>query len=466
MSMRILTSTPPAGATHIRLVEGPATKFVEKDGSTELRLGYGKEQALSRRKLILFWRKIVSVARQNKLKTVSLSWAELRALAHGEIDDGWMAATSALAFSMANYEFIKYKTPPENGFDSVDDIYITDAPAALASAFDAGLKIADEVNACRDLANTPGGDMTPTLLAEAAKAAAAGTSATVEVLSRADMEKLGMGAVLGIAKGSGEEPKFIVVEYWGAEKSVKPVVMVGKGVTFDTGGLNIKTGDNMYEMHMDMSGGAGVIHAAVLAAKMNLKANVVALIPAVENALGTNAVRPGDMLKSLSGKTIEVLNTDAEGRVIMADAITYAKKYNPEVVVDVATLTGAALIALGTQASAIMSNNKEFETLLSSLGEQSGDYVWPFPLWEEYEDMTKGHFGDVPNISTFGNSRYGGVIAGGMFLWQFAKELGVPWAHIDMAPRMTANSNEFLSPGAVGVPVALLFSLIAHYAKH
>jgi leucyl aminopeptidase len=216
---------------------------------------------------------------------------------------------------------------------------------------------------------------------------------------------------------------------------------------------------------MDMSGGASVIHAAVLAAKMKLKANVVALVPAVENAPGQNAVRPGDILKSYSGKTIEVLNTDAEGRVIMADAISYAKKYNPEIVIDVATLTGAALTALGLQASAIMSNDQALENLLREKGEESGDYVWPFPLWEEYEDMTKGHFGDVPNISTAGNSRYGGVIAGGMFLWQFAKELNVPWAHIDMAPRMTSVPGEQLAPGATGAPVRLLFSVLAHYAK-
>jgi len=307
--------------------------------------------------------------------------------------------------------------------------------------------------------------MTPSTLAEAAKRATEGTGAAVEVLGVPEMTKLGMGAVLGIGKGSSEEPKFIIVEYWGADKAEKPVVMIGKGVTFDTGGLNIKTGDGMYEMHMDMSGGAAVIHACVLAAKLKIKANVIALVPAVENAPGNNAVRPGDILKSLSGKTIEILNTDAEGRVIMADAITYAKKYNPEVVMNVSTLTGAALIALGMQASAIMTNDREFEDILRAKGEESGDYVWPFPLWDEYETMVKGHFGDVPNISTAGNSRYGGVIAGGMFLWQFAKDLGCTWAHIDMAPRMTSVPGEQLAPGAAGAPVRLLLSVISSYAK-
>jgi leucyl aminopeptidase len=463
-TMQIRTGTPDASFVVVRLVSGGSTLFIEKDGVRELHLGAGKEKTLNRRKLIVFLRKIINLAKQNKLKNISLQWSELRALADTSIGNEWLAATAACAFEMANFEFITYKTAPTEGFDTVEAVTVEGAPQEAEAAFAAGQTIGVEVNRTRSLANTPGGDMTPTVLAEAAQAAVAETSATVEVLDVAQMEKLGMGAVLGIGRGSGEESKFIIVEYRGAEKSSKPIVLIGKGVTFDTGGLNIKTGDNMYEMHMDMSGGAAVIHAVALAAKMKLKVNAIALVPAVENAPGPNAVRPGDMLKSLSGKTIEVLNTDAEGRVIMADAITYAKKYAPQAVINVSTLTGAALIALGLHASAVMSNNQEFENLLREKGEESGDYVWPFPLWEEYESMTKGHFGDVPNISTQGNSRYGGVIAGGMFLWQFAKELNCPWAHIDMAPRMTSAPGEELASGAAGAPVRLLFSLLAHYA--
>ena len=169
------------------------------------------------------------------------------------------------------------------------------------------------------------------------------------------------------------------------------------------------------------------------------------------------SIRPGDMLKSLSGRTIEVLNTDAEGRIILADAITYAKRYDPAAVVDAATLTGAALVALGVQCSAMMSTDDDFGKKLVELGEESGDYLWPFPLWEEYEGMTKGHFGDVPNISTEGNSRYGGVIAGGMFLREFAKDLSCPFAHLDIAPRMTSAPGEYLAKGAAGAPVPLFF---------
>ena len=284
-------------------------------------------------------------------------------------------------------------------------------------------------------------------------------------MGRQEIRKAGMGAILGVAKGSELEPQFIVMEYWGTAKNKKPVVLAGKGVTFDTGGLQAKPGDHMYEMHMDMSGGAAVIHAIVLAAKLKLKANVIALIPAVENSLSGTAVRPGDILTSLSGKTIEILHTDAEGRVILADAITYAKRYSPKMVVDVATLTGASLVALGQQASAYMTNKDTLVPVMQKLGEESGDYVWPFPAWEEYEEMTKGTFGDIPNISAAGNSRYGGVIAGGMFLREFAKDLDCPWVHIDMAPRMTATNSEFLAKGAAGAPVRLLLGIIEGYGR-
>ncbi len=469
--------TAEKGATTVRLVEGTLTKFVDKVVAQELHVGTGltvanKDQGLSRRKLILLMRKVVATAKQHKLRVINVGWKDIRALVPEEVTDLDLAEVVATAFVMADYEHNTYKTKPKEGFAEVETLALDGISKEGIEGAKRGHWIAQEVNACRELSNTPGGDMTPKVLAHAAKKAVAGTKATVKVLGRKDMEKLGMGAVLGIAKGSSEEPQFIVVEYWGlgkpssnakAEKSdfsKKPIILVGKGVTFDTGGLNIKPGEHMYEMHMDMSGGAAVIHAVALAAKLKLKANVVGLIPAVENVGGDGAVRPGDMLRSMSGKTIEVLNTDAEGRVILADGITYAKKYNPSAIIDVATLTGASLIALGTQASAFMTNDEDMIPQIMELAEKSGDYMWPFPAWEEYEDMTKSTFGDIPNLSTDGNSRYGGVIAGGMFLKAFAKEIDCLWVHIDMAPRMTATSGEFLAKGAAGAPVRFLLKLI------
>ena len=217
---------------------------------------------------------------------------------------------------------------------------------------------------------------------------------------------------------------------------------------------------------MDMSGGAAVIHTVALAARLGIKANVVGLVPAVENATGAGAMRPGDILTSLSGKTIEILHTDAEGRVILADAITYAKRYNPAIVADAATLTGAALTAFGEQASAVMCNREDMLQELQQLGEASGDYVWPMPLWEEYDYIVKGRFGDVPNIPAQGNSRYAGVIAGGKFLEVFAKELGCPWLHLDIAPVMTAGDGHQLARGAAGAPVRYFLALIEKYANH
>ena len=245
------------------------------------------------------------------------------------------------------------------------------------------------------------------------------------------------------------------MEYTGGEPDEQPIVLVGKGVTFDTGGLNLKPSNAIYEMHMDMSGGAAVIHSIVLAARLKLKKNVVALIPAAENMVSGSSYHPGDVLKGMSGKTIEILNTDAEGRVILSDALTYAKRYKPRLVVDVATLTGAAMVALGQRASAIFTRDPELENRFRALGEATGDYVWPMPLWDEYEAEIKGTFGDWANL---GKNSYGGAITGAMFLYQFAKDY--PWVHIDMAPRMTSTDGDNLARGAAGEPVRLLLRLL------
>lgn len=449
------------GGTQVVFIEGSLSRC----SSSELSVPYGTTKSLTRRAFITLMRRVVVLAKQNNLKAINIRYTDIASLApsiHSPYEVGKIAGT---AFVMANYEYNTHKTPPKEGFSSVEIMGITDTPAEGKEGFWYGYRVATEVNSCRDLANTPGGEMTPQSLADAAQRAIQGTKATAKILGVKEMQELGMGAILGIGKGSNEEPRFIIIEYWGGDTSKKPLVLVGKGVTFDTGGLNIKTGDGMYEMHMDMSGGAAVISAIALATKLELKANVVALIPAVENSPSGNSVRPGDILTSLSGKTIEILNTDAEGRVILADGITYAKRYDPAMVVDVATLTGAALIALGVQASAFMTNEPERITEIMELAEESGDYLWPFPVWEEYEDMVKGTFGDIPNISSAGNSRYGGVIAGGMFLREFAKELTCPWIHIDMAPRMTSAPNEFLAKGAAGAPVRFLIALIEKHAQ-
>lgn len=473
----------PKGYVRVRLISEGQGRFVVDNTVEYLDIKLPKKpEEMNLRNVMLLCRSVISTAKANKIKKIALEMGKPAFPAIRELPVVERGSLMAQNFEMANYEFTKYKKEPKDGWNIVDEVLICgDFPKELSEGFKKGKAVGAEVNACRELANTPGKDMTPKILAATAKSAIKGTKATLKVLGKREMEKLGLGAVLGVAQGSVEEPQFIIVEYWGkgnklrgdafntnlkaSPQGSKPLVLIGKGVTFDSGGLNVKGGDHMYEMHMDMSGGAAVIHSVALAAKLNLKVNVVGLVPAVENMPSGTSIRPGDMLKSLSGRTIEVLNTDAEGRIILADAITYAKRYDPVAVVDAATLTGAALVALGTQYSGVMANDDAFRDKLVALGNESGDYVWPFPMGEEYEGMVKGHFGDVPNISTEGSSRYGGVIAGGMFLREFAKDLSCPFAHLDIAPRMTAAPNEYLAKGAAGAPVRLFLKLIESFEK-
>jgi leucyl aminopeptidase len=276
------------------------------------------------------------------------------------------------------------------------------------------------------------------------------------VLDEKQMVRLQMGGVLGVGQGSEEKPRFIILEYFGADKKTPPLVLVGKGVTFDTGGINLKPADAILGMNMDMSGGAAVIHALIAAARLKIRKNIVALIPAVENAPSGSSYRPGDVLRSMSGKTIEVRNTDAEGRIILADALTYAKRYKPSLVVDVATLTGSAMVALGERAIALFTQDEKLEQTLRQLGEESGDYLWPLPLWEEYDEEVKGTFGDVANV---GKTRFGDAIVAATFLKQFVAD-DYLWVHLDIAPRMTTLPDEFLAKGSSGAPVRLLVKII------
>ncbi|MCI0597024.1 MAG: leucyl aminopeptidase family protein, partial [candidate division Zixibacteria bacterium] len=284
------------------------------------------------------------------------------------------------------------------------------------------------------------------------------TKIRVKILHVGEMKKLKMGGVLGVGKGSQAEPKFIVMEYFGGRRAEKPIVLVGKGVTFDTGGINLKPEEALTGMNMDMSGGAAVMHTLALAIRLGVKKNIVALVPAVENMPSGSSYRPGDVLRSMSGKTIEVLNTDAEGRIILADALTYAKRYQPRLVVDAATLTGAAIVALGERASALFTRDQALEMKFREWGEESGDFVWPLPLWEEYDEEIKGTFGDIANI---GRTRWGGAITAAAFLAQFAE--GYSWVHLDIAPRMTALKSEYLEKGAAGAPVRLLLKVVEEF---
>jgi leucyl aminopeptidase len=446
-----------------------SAKLSNNSGTEWLEIGAGKYADLTQRKFITLCRSIIQTAKQHKIKKIALQFSrspfpQLQAIAHTELP-----SLTTQNFEMANFEFNTFKTKPKDGWNLVDEVLICGTATKqidkeMQAAFKRGQIIGQEVNACRELANTPGGDMTPRQLAQAAKDAVKGLkSVTVRTLGRKEMQELGMGALLGVGAGSSHEPTFTIMEYKGVTGTKataptgSPIVLAGKGITFDSGGLNLKPSAHIYEMHMDMSGGASVIHAVALAAKLGVKKHVIGLIAAAENMPGNNATRPGDVLKSLSGKTIEVLNTDAEGRLVLADAITYAKRFKPSVVLDVATLTGASMSALGLYASGLLTRDDDLAKKLESLGESSGDYLWRLPLWDEYEDNVKGVFADLSNS---GPSKYGGATEGGMFLWQFAKDLDCPWAHLDIAPRMTSAPGDELAKGAAGAPVRLLLAFI------
>lgn len=371
-------------------------------------------------------------------------------------------ASLATEISIANYDFDAYKSKKEITYIKSVFVYTADRSKEFKDALIVGGRVGEYVNRARDLANTPGQDMTPEILANDTKKLMKGLPVSVTVFDEKKMKALQMNAILAVGRGSKQSPRFIIAEYWGAKDKKNPIVLVGKGVTFDTGGVNVKPGDNMLEMHMDMSGGAAVLATLALVAKEKLKINVVALVPAVENMPSGSSYVPGDVIHSMSGTTIEVLNTDAEGRVILSDALTYAEKYKPKAVIDVATLTGAIMVALGERMNGLFSNDHTLAQSLVNAGDATHDFMWHMPLTDEFEKDIEGQVGDVTNTHNK-SSRYGGAISGAIFLYQFAKKY--PWAHIDMAPLMTSIAEDNLAPGAKGSPVRALFAYIANETK-
>lgn len=445
------------------------TDEVVKEGGIKT-LFLKHDEKMNLRKLFLLARKMVISAKSIKADKLAFNFSDFK-FKDLKISDEELGEIIGSQLDFANYEFVEYKTSIKEDFSFIKEVIIAGnaeaMPPHVKKAILKGQTIAEEVNKTRSLANTPGGDMTPQILARKAKEAVKNLPVKVTILGEKEMEKQNMQAILSVGRGSDEESKFIIMEYAGGKKNEKPIVLVGKGVTFDTGGINLKPSNSLLGMNMDMSGGASVIHTLALVAKMKLKKNVIGLIPSVENMASGKSYRPGDIVRSMSGKTIEILNTDAEGRVILADALTYAQKYNPEIVIDIATLTGAAVVALGERASAIFTEDDKLAKNFEEIGEQTGDYVWRLPLWEEYENEIKGTLGDWTNIHNK-DSRYGGAIYAAVFLHQFIKgknEVKKPpkWVHLDIAPRMTAMAGENLAGGALGSPVRLLYRFIEEY---
>jgi leucyl aminopeptidase len=323
--------------------------------------------------------------------------------------------------------------------------------AELDTAVLQGHAVATGMALAKDLGNLPGNLCTPTHLAETAEALGKQYKFDVEVLDRDDMEKLGMGSFLSVARGSHQPPKFIVMHYKGGKAKARPVVLVGKGITFDTGGISLKPAAEMDEMKYDMCGAASVLGTFKAVAQMGLPINLVGLVPTTENMPGGGATKPGDVVTSMSGQTIEVLNTDAEGRLILCDALTYAERFKPECVIDIATLTGACVVALGKIPSGLLANDDELATEILKRGTESGDRAWQLPLWDEYQELLKSNFADMGNIG----GRYAGTITAACFLSRFTKDY--KWAHLDIAGTAWVSGD---AKGATGRPVPLLSAFL------
>lgn len=310
-----------------------------------------------------------------------------------------------------------------------------------------GLAIAGGVRLAKELGNLPGNICTPTYLAEQAAELAKSYGLKIDVLERAEMEKLVMGSLLSVARGSRQPPKLIVLQYRKGKSSQKPVVLIGKGITFDAGGISLKPAAEMDEMKYDMCGAASALGTMKAAADLDLPINLVVIVPACENLPDGDANKPGDIVTSMSGQTIEVLNTDAEGRLILCDAMTYAERFEPDAVVDIATLTGACVIALGHHASGLLGNDDALVKELFNAGDEAFDRAWPLPLWDEYQEQLKSNFADMANIG----GRPGGSITAACFLSRFAKKFD--WAHLDIAGTAWKSGRD---KGATGRPVPLL----------
>ncbi len=355
------------------------------------------------------------------------------------------------------YTYLPYKTVEEDNKQKISSLNIYTGNNDLKKVREAvkGAEVvAQAVCFARDLVSAPANEMTPSILAERAKSSLRQKDTKVSVLNKEDMKKLGMNALLGVARGSHEPPRMIVIKYTGGKKSAKPVVLVGKGITFDSGGISIKPAENMDRMKTDMAGGAAVIAIIKAVSELGFGMNLVGIVPATENLPGGNAYKPGDILKSLSGKTIEVVNTDAEGRVILADALAYACRFKPGVIIDLATLTGACIVALGDHVIGMMGTAEDVKKGILRAADVTGEKTWELPLGEIYDDLIKSDVADYKNSG----GRAGGAITAAAFLQKFVGDC--PWVHLDIAgPSWLEKDRPYIPKGASGVGVRLLVRL-------
>ncbi|NQY27498.1 MAG: leucyl aminopeptidase [Piscirickettsiaceae bacterium] len=376
-----------------------------------------------------------------------------------ERSTSWKVRQTAITAETALYKYSRTKSdvkPVKSPLEKLG-FFAQDDSDALELASQTGLAIANGMNLARELGNLPGNICTPTYLAEQAiEIGNRFDTVTTTILEESDMQTLGMGSLLSVSRGSREPAKLITMNYQGAGDD-RPVVLVGKGLTFDAGGISLKPSQGMDEMKYDMCGSASVFGTIIAIAELNLPINVVAVIPSSENMPDGDANKPGDVVTSMAGKTIEILNTDAEGRLILCDALTYSERFNPEIVIDIATLTGAIIVALGSQATGLMANNQDLADALLKAGNDSHDRTWQLPLWDDYQQQLDSNFADIANIG----GKEAGSVTAACFLSRFTENF--TWAHLDIAGTAW---NSGKAKGATGRPVPLLVQFLLNHIEN
>ena len=415
-----------------------------------LLVGLGNSDAADERRFVSISRTAISRIKQISAKHVLCCLLEAKA---GEKSLAWKTACMLEQFEAGLYSYTEMKgTPPESTQTTeVVDLQLAarNDQAEVSAAISKTKALTIGVAAAKNVANTPANICTPTYLAsEAEQLAKDYSSITTSILEEKEMQKLGMGAFLSVSQGSDEPGKMVVIQHKGAKPKDQPHVIIGKGITFDTGGISLKPGGTMYEMIYDMCGAASILGTMKAIAEQQLPMNVVGVIAAAENMPSGKASRPGDIVRTMSGQTVEILNTDAEGRLVLCDALTYVDKFNPATVIDIATLTGACVVALGSHAAGLFSNDDILANNLIEAGENTQDRVWRMPIWEEYQTHINSAFADMQNIG----GREAGSITAACFLARYTKKYR--WAHLDIAG--VAYKWAGMNKGATGRPVTLL----------
>jgi leucyl aminopeptidase len=412
----------------------------KKDAARIFLVGLGKKNSLTARS----WKQSVGAAiiasQGKKCKKIGMV---VPTAVRKEFGTKQTAKLTSVAVTVAGYAFDNHKSDKDARVTELKSVQFIGIDSKERRAWETGIvmgeKISEAINNTRHLSNTPPTVMTPAFLAKAAeKVGKTFSKVNVKVLSKEDAKKLGMGCFLGVAQGSDLPPKFIIMEYMAGKKSEKPTVLVGKGITFDSGGLSIKPANYMTDMKFDMLGAATVLGTIQAVAALGIKKNIVGLMPACENMPSGTSYRPDDILTNMEGKTVEIDNTDAEGRLVLCDALSYAKKYKPKEVIDFATLTGACMVAIGNERSGLFSNEEKMVEKLQASSNEVGEQLWRLPLGQEFSEAIKSEFADVINTGHVGGRGYGGASAAAAFLEFFTKDFNTgepayPWAHIDLS---------------------------------